>query len=467
MRFFPPKAADRMGVMATTRLIPDAWLCALAGAAVGAIATLTVPTSTAPSRLSLITPALLAHIPEHLPGTEMLTDRMQDIVSAAIGPVRNVTLRAGDTLSDVLVRTGADRLTAQSVADAVRDVFDPKRLQAGQELALAYDALAVEGEGNALTRLDFELNAGHSIAVMRLDDGSYEAKEIIAETRREHVRTEGAISSSLFESAQASGLPMDVLTAMVKIFSYDVDFQRDVQKGDRFEVMYERNATEDGRAVRNLNIEYAAMTLSGSPLKYYAFKQSDGSYEYYNDKGEGVRKALLRTPVNGAVLTSNFGLRRHPILGYSLMHRGVDFGAPKGTPIMAAGDGVIEKRETSGSYGNYIRIRHNGEYSTAYAHMSRFAPEFGVGKRVRQGQIIGYVGATGRATGPHLHFEVMKSKKQVNPINVKFPAAQKLDGPLLAQFRATKQKADQTFASIDANGFKVAEASYASEKRQN
>lgn len=440
-----------------TRLLPDAWLYAFAGAAIGAVATLMVPTSTASSRLSLITPTLFARVPENLVNAEALTEKMHDIITAAIGPAaRSVTLRAGDTLSDVLVRTGADRLTAQSVVDAVRDVFDPKRLQAGQELALAYDSFAVEGE-SALTRLDFELDAGRSIAVVRLDDGSYEAQEIVAETHREVVRTEGTIKTSLFESAQANGLPMDVLTAMVKIFSYDVDFQRDVQKGDRFEVMFERNATDDGRAVRNLTIQYAAMTLSGSPFKYYAFKQEDGSYEYYNDKGEGVRKALLRTPVNSAVLTSNFGLRLHPILGYSLMHRGVDFGAPSGTPIMAAGDGVIEKRETNGSFGNYIRIRHNGEYSTAYAHMSRFAPDFAAGKRVRQGQIIGYVGATGRATGPHLHFEVMKDQKQVNPINVKFPAAQKLDGSLLAQFRATKQKADQTFASIDPNGVKLAQ----------
>ena len=445
-----------------TRLLPDAWLYAFAGAAIGAVATLMVPTPTAPSRLSSLAPTLFARVPENLAGAEAITERMHDIVTEAIGPaVRSVTLRAGDTLSDVLVRTGADRITAQSVVDAVRDVFDPKRLQAGQELALAYDTFAVEGEGGALARLDFELDAGHSIAVVRQDDGSYEAQEIVAETHREFVRTEGTINTSLFESAQASGLPLDVLTAMVKIFSYDVDFQRDVQKGDRFEVMFERNATDDGRAVRNLTIQYAAMTLSGSPLKYYAFKQDDGSYEYYNDKGEGVRKALLRTPVNGAVLTSNFGLRMHPILGYSLMHRGVDFGAPKGTPIMAAGDGVIEKRETTGSFGNYIRIRHNGEYATAYAHMSRFAPEFAVGKRVRQGQIIGYVGATGRATGPHLHFEVMRNQKQVNPINVKFPAAQKLDGPRLAQFRATKQQADQMFASIGPNNVKLAQAASA------
>ncbi len=421
-----------------------------------------IPTATTPSKLSLLTPSLFSLVPENFAGAETLSENVRAIVHAAIEPAaRSVTLRAGDTLSDVLVRTGADRFTAQNVVDAVRGVFDPKRLQAGQELALAYDNFAVEGDGGSLTRLDFELNPGYSIAVVRQDDGSFEAKEIVAETHREFVRTEGTISTSLFESAQANGLPMDVLTAMVKIFSYDVDFQRDVQKGDQFEVMFERNATNDGRAVRNLTIQYAAMTLSGSPLKFYAFKQEDGSYEYYNDKGEGVRKALLRTPVNGAVLTSSFGLRMHPILGYSLMHRGVDFGAPKGTPIMAAGDGIIEKRELSPSFGNYIRIRHNNEYATAYAHMNRFAPDFAIGKRVRQGQIIGYVGATGRATGPHLHFEVMQNQKQVNPINVKFPAAQKLDGTLLAQFRATKQKADQTFASIEPNGVKMASAATA------
>jgi murein DD-endopeptidase MepM/ murein hydrolase activator NlpD len=435
------------------RFSPDAWLCTCAGAFVGAFASVLIPAINMPGPIALLSPSLFSLSTDATLDPAAWADNMRTLLRAAIGPaVHTVTLRSGDTLGDVLVKTGADRETAQSVVDAVHAVYDPKHLQVGQVLALAYDPLVATGDGAALTRLDFELDAGRSIAVVRKDDGTYAAREIVAPTHREFVRAEGIIKSTLFEAAEASGLPSDVLTNMVKIFSYDVDFQRDVQKGDRFEILFERTATDDGRAVHNLTIQYAAMTLSGSPLKFYAFRQDDGSYEYYNDKGEGVRKALLRTPVNGAVLTSKFGLRMHPILGYSLMHRGVDFGAPAGTPIMAAGDGVIEKRETNGAYGNYIRIRHNADYSTAYAHMSRFAPEFAPGKRVHQGQIIGYVGSTGRATGPHLHFEVLQGTKQLNPINVKFPAAQKLDGPLLAQFKRAKQTTDQTFASAGTAG---------------
>jgi murein DD-endopeptidase MepM/ murein hydrolase activator NlpD len=373
-----------------------------------------------------------------------------------MGLARKVTLRSGDTLATVLEKTGIDRSTAQGVVDALRDVYDPKHFRAGQELELSYEP--PDDDGNkALSQVNFSVDPAHSIMVSRLDDGTFSAKEIVADTHREFVRAEGAVETSLFDAAQDEGLPIDVLTAMVKLFSYDVDFQRDLQKGDSFAVMYERELTADGKTVRNFNIQYATMMLSGDPLKFYAFRQEDGSYDYYTEKGEGVRKALLRTPVNGAVLTSGFGLRFHPILGYSRMHRGVDFGVPNGTPIMAAGDGVIEKRGFNGEYGNYIRIRHNSEYSTAYAHMSKFAPEFSVGSHVKQGQIIGFVGHTGLATGPHLHFEVIDHNKQVNPVNVKFPASQKLTGAALARFRATQQEIDQRFAALG-NANKYAQA---------
>jgi murein DD-endopeptidase MepM/ murein hydrolase activator NlpD len=377
------------------------------------------------------------------------TDNMRGVLRAAMGlAVQTVTVQPGDTLGDLLVKTGIDKATAYDVVEAVHSVFNLKRLQVGQEVEIAYDAIGVNGDATSLSTLSFEIDPGLSVSVNRQDDGTFTAKEVLANTHREFVRGEGIINSTLFEAAAQEGVPLDVLTAMVKIFSYDVDFQRDIQKGDAFQVMYERTATEDGRPVRNLNIAYAAMTLSGTPFKFYAMRQDDGTYEYYNEKGEGVRKALLRTPLNGAVLTSGFGMRRHPILGYSLMHRGVDFGAPTGTPIMAAGDGVIEKRERSSGYGNYIRIRHQSNYATAYAHMSRFAEGVVVGKRVRQGQIIGYVGATGRATGPHLHFEVMKNTTQVNPITVKFPATAKLEGAAMAKFKELKVQAEQRYASL-------------------
>jgi murein DD-endopeptidase MepM/ murein hydrolase activator NlpD len=437
-------------------IFPGTWLYAGTGAFIGIFATVLVPQagvshltiSRAPLSLTSLAPDFAPAPADTDPAT--WTESVRGVLRAALGlAVETVTVEKGDTLADVLMKTGIDKTTVQHVVDAVHDVFNPKRLQVGQELELGYDVVDADGNANPLSTVNFEIDAERSVSVARQEDGTFTAKEIIASTRREFVRSEGEIKSTLFEAAQAQNIPIDVMAAMVKIFSYDVDFQRDIQKGDTFQLMYERTATEEGRAVRNLNIRYAAMTLSGTPMKFYAFRQEDGTYEYYNDKGEGVRKALLRTPVNGAVLTSGFGMRRHPVLGYSLMHRGVDFGAPTGTPIMAAGDGVIEKRDSGGSYGNYLRVRHQGGYATAYAHMSRFGDGMSVGKRVRQGQIIGYVGTTGRSTGPHLHFEVHKGNGQVNPNTVKFPASAKLEGALMTKFRAIQADVDKTYAALE------------------
>ena len=440
-------------------------LCTCAGALIGALASTLIP-GTLPNAHKIALP-LLSFPVLTAPAVEdtitaaddTWTDRLRTKLRSAMGLARTVTLRSGDTLGDVLVRTGLDKVTAFSVVDAIHAVYNPKKFRAGQELELSYEALDDKGTAE-LQQINFEVGAGHSIMVSREADGSFTAKEVIADTHREFARLEGTIDTSLYDAAMDAGVPTDVLNDVVKLFSYDVDFQRDPQKGDQFAVMYERSVTDDGKPVQNMTIQYATMVLSGTALKFYAFRHDDGSYDFYNEKGEGIRKALLRTPVNGAVLTSGFGLRFHPILGYSRMHRGVDFGVPMGTPIMAAGDGIIEKRGVNGEYGNYIRIRHNSDYATAYAHMSRFAPEFSVGSRVRQGQIIGYVGKTGMATGPHLHFEVMKNAAQVNPVNVKFPSSQKLDGNLLARFRATQKEIDAKFAALgEAQKYAAAKAS--------
>lgn len=382
------------------------------------------------------------------PEPELWLESLPEAIRTGVD-VETVTVERGDTLNDVLTRTGLDSTTAANIASAVYDVFDPRKLRAGQKLELSYNAFVVDGQV-PLANVDFELNPGHLVSVSRQDDGKYKAREIQLATHREYMRADGVIESSLFEAAAKQGVPQDVMAAMVKLYSYDIDFQRDIKKGDTFSLLFERTVTEDGRTVRNLDIDYAEMNVGGTQLKLYAFKHDDGFVDYYNEKGQGIRKALLRTPVNGARLTSRFGVRHHPILGYSLMHRGVDFGAVTGTPIMAAGDGVIDKAGRNGAYGNYIRIRHNGEFSTAYAHMSRFAKGMSRGKRVRQGEIIGYVGATGRVTGPHLHFEILRNNKQVNPITVKLQGAQKLDGKALAAFKNKIVEIDRTYASLNA-----------------
>ncbi len=369
------------------------------------------------------------------------------VATAALNATKTVTIKAGDTLSDVLQGSGIDRSVTLDVVEAVKQVYNPRRLQSGQDLTLNFIE-DPKTEDRRLDELTFELSPGESVAVARTDDGTYNARKIMAETHREMTRYDGTISSSLSAAAGEAGVPQKILNAMVNMFSFDVDFQRDIQKGDSFSVMFEQVVTKDGRVVSTEGIRVASMTLSGSPLKLYSFKHSDGFVDFYNEKGEGVRKALLRTPINGARLTSGFGMRQHPILGYSKMHQGIDFGAPTGTPVFAAGDGVIEKREVFGGYGNYVRVRHSGGYATAYAHLSRFGQNIQVGKRVRQEQIIGYVGTTGRSTGPHLHYEILRDNRQVNPMKVKFPSSLKLEGTTLARFKEIRSIADRQYAEL-------------------
>ena len=369
------------------------------------------------------------------------------VATAALNATKTVTIKAGDTLSNVLQGSGIDRSVTLDVVEAVKQVYNPRRLQSGQDLTLNFID-DPKTEDRRLDELTFELSPGESVAVARTDDGTYNARKIMAETHREMTRYDGTISSSLSAAAGEAGVPQKILNAMVNMFSFDVDFQRDIQKGDSFSVMFEQVVTKDGRVVSTEGIRVASMTLSGSPLKLYSFKHSDGFVDFYNEKGEGVRKALLRTPINGARLTSGFGMRQHPILGYSKMHQGIDFGAPTGTPVFAAGDGVIEKREVFGGYGNYVRVRHSSGYATAYAHLSRFGQNIQVGKRVRQEQIIGYVGTTGRSTGPHLHYEILRDNRQVNPMKVKFPSSLKLEGTTLARFKEIRSIADRQYAEL-------------------
>jgi len=431
---------------------PGLSLCVCVGASLGAAATLLLPASpdqTKPKSFlaAVFTPSeeeLQTAIENDLSNIQLAVRR---VATAALDATKTVTIRAGDTMSDVLQRAGVDRGVTLNIIEAVKQVYNPRRLQSGQALTLNFID-DPHTDDRHLGEMTFELSPSESVAVERTDDGTYNARKIVAETHRELTRYDGSISSSLAAATAEAGVPHKILDDMVKMFSYDVDFQRDIQEGDAFSVMFERVVTADGRVVSTGAIRVASMTLSGSPLKLYAFKDADGNVDFYNEKGEGVRKALLRTPINGARLTSGFGMRQHPILGYSKMHEGIDFGAPTGTPVFAAGDGVIEKREIFGGYGNYVRIRHSSGYATAYAHLSRFGQNIQVGKRVRQEQIIGYVGTTGRSTGAHLHYEVLRDARQVNPMTVKFPSSEKLEGTTLARFKESRSTTERQYAEL-------------------
>ena len=226
---------------------------------------------------------------------------------------------------------------------------------------------------------------------------------------------------------------------MVRLFSYSIDFQRDIRRENLFTVYYEFLLNYKGEEIMPGNIIYANANLDNNNLEIFRYESLKGDHKYFNSEGESIRKTLMKTPIDGARLSSRFGKRRHPVLGFTKMHKGVDFAAKKGTPIYAAGDGVIERANVYGGYGKYIRIRHNSQYKTAYAHLYKFAKNIKKGKSVKQGQIIGYVGSTGRSTGPHLHYEILFNNKQINPQKLKLPEGRKLKGEELEEFIKIKE----------------------------
>ena len=355
-----------------------------------------------------------------------------------------IHVRPGDTLYGVLINAGVSEDDAKSAVGAIADVFSPRALRAGQEITLnitTASGLREETADPTLVGLSFEPSVTTDVKLTRNDTGDFIASAVDKPTIEQNRRAAGIIDSSLFDAAQEAGLPMPVVADLIKTFSFDVDFQRDIQDGDSFEVLYERMENEDGEFVKSGKILFASLTLSGKSIPIYYFER-DGEGEYFTPNGEAIRKSLLRTPVDGARITSGFGMRMHPVLGFSKMHKGIDFGAPTGTPIFAAGTGTIVEMGRKGSYGNYVRIRHNGEYQTAYAHMSKFAKGLHKGDQVRQGDVIGYVGATGRATGPHLHYEILVAGAQVNPGKVKTVANNKLTSKQLKAFQAQMAKID-------------------------
>lgn len=361
------------------------------------------------------------------------------------GPVdrRTLSIGRGDTLMDLLTEAKVSTNEAHDAVAALREVYNPRRLQVGQRVTVLFEPR--RGGARKFVGFEFAPDPLRSVSIARKGDTGFTSSQIEKPVTRKPVAAQGVIRSSLFEAGAQAGVPISVMMAFLQNFSYDVDFQRDLQQGDRFEVMYEKLVTADGTEAGEGELLYASLTLSGDDMPIYRFKTRDGRIDYYNDEGESIRRALLRTPIDGARITSGFGMRRHPILGFSKMHKGVDFGAPSGTPIYAAGRGTIELAERNSSYGNYVRIRHNTEISTAYAHMSRFAKSIRRGARVDQGDIIGYVGSTGRSTGPHLHYEVLKAGHQVNPRSVDLPTGEKLEGRELQNFQQARRAIDKLF----------------------
>ena len=359
-----------------------------------------------------------------------------------------VVIRRGDTLSEALTRAGGTREEAEAAIVAFRKVHNPRRLLVGQTLSLAFDPANESNGGPQLASLSLDVAADRDVVVTRGDDGIFASRLVDRPLDRVLQRTIGTIDSNLYDAALAAGMPNQVLMEMVHIFSFDVDFQREIQRGNRFEVLYEAVFNRAGEFVENGPILYASLEVGQREVELFRYEPDEGPADYLDARGASVRKALMRTPINGARLSSGYGMRRHPILGYNKKHLGVDFAAPTGTPIYAGGDGTITMIGWHGNFGKYIRIRHNSTYSTGYAHLNGYAKGMKRGKRVRQGQVIAYVGNTGMSTGPHLHYEVMRGNKRINPMTLKLPSGRKLEGGELAAFQQQVQKITVLLAEV-------------------
>lgn len=361
---------------------------------------------------------------------------------------KQLVFEKGDSLTGLLTSAGATPEAAKAMSAAVELVFPAKRLTDGQEFNLTVE-YRPDFYGKYVpypARLIFSPAPGEQVVVeadnrgrylARIDGESGDPKSLLANLPYSLVKAK--VDATLYNSAKSEGVPQHIIAELMRVHSYDVDFERDVQPGDSFEVFFGK-APDNSNAKRKVLL-YSALTLEGKRTGYYRFTSpEDGITDYYDGDGQSVRKALLRTPISGARTSSGFGMRRHPIIGYTKMHAGIDFAAPTGTPIKAAGDGVIEHAGRFGAYGNYVRVRHSSPYKTAYAHMSRIARGVQPGTKVRQGQVIGYVGTTGRSTGPHLHYEIMVNDQKVNPSKVRIDNGRKLAGAELKQFLAQVEK---------------------------
>ena len=353
-------------------------------------------------------------------------------------------VKSGDTFSKILENLDIDVVEASTITDEINRVYKVNRIRPGMEIHIEREK---KGDLATLKSLMFKPSIVETLEVKAAEGGKFEAKLTEIPLEKVIIRATGEIEGSLYQSAKRAGVTESILAQTIKALSYSVDFQRDIKAGDKFKIVYEAYTDQAGEFIKSSKPLYINLKLKNKEHEIFIVERANGSFGYYDKNGVSARRALLRTPVDGARITSGFGMRRHPILGYSKLHKGVDFGAPTGTRVFAAGDGVIERLGYFGAYGNYIRIKHTQNYSTAYAHLSRYQKGMRAGTRVKQGDLIAYVGTTGRSTGPHLHFEVLKNNSQINPISANITVEDKLTGKEMANFQAQKKLIASTLES--------------------
>jgi murein DD-endopeptidase MepM/ murein hydrolase activator NlpD len=361
---------------------------------------------------------------------------------------RSVTVKKGDTIASVLRELGASQEEIKAIAGALGVRGRDGGLKDGQKLRILMSPVGGTQRLQPI-RVIVATDSGIEAVVALSDTGKYVAVDVqsadtqVAEAEEEDDDSSSGVRlyQSVYETAMRQQVPRPVIDDLVRIYSYDVDFQRKVQPGDSFEVLF--GGEDETAGEPKGEVLFASLTIGGETKRYYRFQtQDDGAVDYYDETGKSAKKFLVRKPMAAGMMRSGYGWRRHPILGYSKMHTGVDWAAPRGTPIYASGNGIVSVAGWESGYGKYVRIKHTNGYETAYGHMSAFARGMQPGARVRQGQIIGYVGSTGLSTGPHLHYEILVNNRFVDPLKIKLPRGRVLDGPTLANFEKERDRFD-------------------------
>ncbi|HXJ00879.1 MAG TPA: peptidoglycan DD-metalloendopeptidase family protein [Micropepsaceae bacterium] len=398
-------------------------------------------------------------------------DRMLAAEREAAKPqieTRTLKVDNGDTIAGMLQEAGVSKTDAAAVVAAMKPLIKAKQIHSGQTFKATFgspNAMAATSQPQAsqtakadqddedtsparrLLSLSFAPSVDHQINVHLAPEDGYFAEDVQKKLEGRYQHAGAMIDSSLYLAAIQAGIPANLVVEIIHMFSYEVDFQRDIHPGDEFEVFFNRYFTDEGRPAKAGDILAASMTLSGKKHLLYRFEMPGGDAEYFDTNGQSAKAMLMKTPVDGARISSGFGQRAHPILGYTRMHKGIDFAVPSGTPVMAAGSGTVIFAGPAGEYGNLVVINHGNNYATAYGHLSRFAEDIHKGAHVHQGDIVAFSGMTGLATGPHLHYEIRVGNSQVNPATVKLASGRKLEGDDLKAFFAEQAHIEQLVAA--------------------
>ena len=355
-------------------------------------------------------------------------------------------IKKGDTIQKILQQYEIRNSEIQTIISQYQKYGDPSILLVGNKIGIIIEKILPENI-NTLLKFSVPITKSTTIEIVKNSENKIVSKKIITKLYKKRALSENIIKKNLYSSAVEANINPDTIIEFARIFGFEIDFQRDIRKNDYFKILYEKYFDENGEFIKSGSILYAHMTVNGREISLYKFG-GDKEYGYFDISGKSVEKALMKTPINGARLSSPFGMRKHPISGFNKMHQGTDFAAPMGTPIMASGSGTVTRAKWCGGGGNCVQIKHNSTYETIYAHMKSFAKGIRVGKKVRQGQIIGYVGSTGISTGPHLHYEVIVNGKKVNSQTLKLPSGKILKNDERQQFEVHRIKTDVLIAEL-------------------